>query len=568
MFLLALAGVYLAGFAVLAVTLWRVQVHQAADWKQDQDIQITRRMRTVGSRGRILDSRGRILAECRASRNAVLLPERFARAGAKLSTRVAAAMDNIRVLEKLLNRESGITEKKLERHFKRSSVLPLAVFSDLNDVELSIVAEHGMELYGFDIETQSVRHNPFGAMACHVLGYTGREIPALQGDEAMRRYHFVMPELKGRAGLESYYDQYLAGVPGEKTVNVNALGYVTGRDGAPGGEDGFAGPDLRLSIDASVQRALEKELQGVTGAGVVISCIDGSVIAIASSPAYDLNTFSYEALLRDPEKPLFNRAISGQYEPGSTFKPVTALAAGAAGVDADATYVCTGIYKGTHCANRWGHGPLNLRSALAHSCNTFFLHLADETGGSNICAQAKMMGLGRRTGIDLYGESAGGVEPWQRQSAIGQGMLQVTPLQMAVVAAAIANGGFVLKPRLRAIEPWEEVKPADALEFAPATYAKVRQGMEDVGEKYLQTWKDDRDVRHTLAVSTAAKTGTAERGPRNNRTKNTWMIAYAPADNPQIALSLVVENGESGAGTAGPRARNILKAIFGERQQL
>ena len=578
-FICMLAIVFAAGFAVLAATLWRVQVRGAAGWKQNQDVQITRRVRTVGARGRILDCEGRVLAECRAARNAVLRPEAFAGAGGKVKKRVAAAMETVKKLASALGRDVPFADDAIERHFMRSSVLPLTIFRDLDDRELAIVAEHGMDMPGIDIENECARTYPFGALACHVIGYTGSEIPSVGGEERLRNYHFVMPELRGRAGIEAYYDGYLRGAPGERLLNVNALGYATEKAGGlAAASDRAAGPDLHLTLDAKVQNALEKELEGVTGAGVVLACKDGAVVAMASSPKYDLNDLvpvlrgeTYCALTNNPAKPLVNRALGGLYEPGSTFKPITALAAWRAGIDPDALYECKGIYKKTHCWDRWGHGFIGLKNAIEYSCNTYFLHLADIAGGTNVCAQARDFGLGRKTGIDLYGEAVGGVEPWMLQAAIGQGKVQVTPLQMAVVTVALATGGKIVTPHLKKREGEGNGAMPRMAKFPLKDYETVRMGLWAVTQtgtgRRIRTRTDENGKRHQLAVSCAGKTGTAERGTGEKRTKNTWAIAFAPYDKPEVAVALVVERGESGGTTAAPRVHTVLAAIFGEREE-
>ncbi len=574
-FLAGLSGMFLTGFLVLAVTLWRVQITNVGTWREAHQTQATRRIRTSGLRGRILDREGRILADCRPSRNVMMHPEAFK--GGDPETRAENAYKALTKLKDFLALEPCASERTVLSHMLRASALPLAVFKDLDDGALAKFEENAFLHPGFSIETSAEREYPFGRLACHTIGYVGRDMPSQDRYEQSSRYHFLERELKGRSGIEAYYDDYLAGAPGERHVNVDALGYARSASGDERLRAPTDGPDLRLTLDARIQRALERELEGEVGAGVVLDPRDGAVLAIASSPSYDLNDLVpsmshevYASLTNNPAKPLINRAISGLYEPGSTFKPITAMAASVAGVPPTATYVCTGVYRKTHCMNRWGHGELALRSALEHSCNPFFLHLADVAGTNVVCATAKEFGLGSRTGIDLRGEASGSVDPWMMQAAIGQGQLQVTPLQMAVVTMALANGGFIFRPYLHHLEEWQpKPMPVHALEFDDHTYQLVRLGMRDVVEtgsgKRILTRFDENGTKHPLNVKCAGKTGTAERGIGANKRKNAWVIAFAPFDNPTVAVALVIEQGDSGGLTAGPKVHNILRAVFGEK---
>ena len=285
----------------------------------------------------------------------------------------------------------------------------------------------------------------------------------------------------------------------------------------------------------------------------------------------------YARYSEDPLKPLLNRASGGLYAPGSTFKPITALAGLRAGWPVQETYDCTGVFSlgslRLRCSSRWGHGPLDVCHALMKSCNPFFCGLGMSVGTNALVRAARALGLGERTGIDLGVDSAGVVpdgdwksrvyrEPWYpgdlAQMAIGQGMLLVTPLQMARVAGAIGTGRLVT-PHLRRDAPVESRE----LPFAEGQLEAVRAGMRMVvagdGEVRGTGWRAGDGV----GVPVSGKTGTAEIGVGANRRKNAWFLAYAPSDAPTAAVALVVENGESGGGTAAPKVGEILKAIVG-----
>jgi penicillin-binding protein 2 len=318
----------------------------------------------------------------------------------------------------------------------------------------------------------------------------------------------------------------------------------------------------------------------VTGAGVVQDPVNGDVLAAACAPTFNPNDFVpvlthdlYDRYAKDPAKPLLNRAFGGAYAPGSTFKPVTALAGLKAGYKDRKLYDCIGFYElGTsrlRCAARWGHGELDMRTALKKSCNPYFCNLATEIGTNVIIRTAEAFGLGSKTGIDLGVDMAGAVpdgewkmrmynEPWYPgdlpQMAIGQGMLLVSPLQMAMVAGAIGTG-MLARPRLKLDIPVQKHR----LPFSDAHLKVLRNGM-----RMVVDGGTGRRGGEGVAVPVSGKTGTAEVGRGENRRKNTWFIAYAPSDAPTAAVALIVENGVSGGGTAAPRVRNVLAAMFGE----
>ncbi|MBR4937538.1 MAG: hypothetical protein IKZ22_01535, partial [Kiritimatiellae bacterium] len=391
-------------------------------------------------------------------------------------------------------------------------------------------------------------------------------------------------EMKGRSGLEKYYDGYLAGVSGTVRIPVDARGFKP--VGAAGGNisleetrerDAQNGLDLHLTVDPDIQAVAERQFDGVRGACVVLDPRDGAVLAMVSAPAFDLNEFvpflsakKYKALSEDPGKPLLNRATAGLYIPGSTFKPVTAIAALNSGFKPGDDYECTGVYKlGTmrlRCWSRWGQGHLNMRGAIEQSCNPYFARLGYLMGSNTLFRTAREFGFDAKTGIDFAPDNAGSLAspPFYpglvSQSAIGQGRLQVTPLQVAMECAALANGGKVYAPYLKKRpEGSPPPDPVRRLTCRPEDIETVRSGMRDVVEGVRGTGK----ALGGLKVPCAGKTGTAQTG---NGMKDTWVIAFAPYDNPTVAIALVVENGDSGGKTAAPRAHNILASIFGEKE--
>ena len=605
-FVLALAAVFIFGELVLAISLFRLQVLNVADFKEEQTIQATRRVRVPGLRGRILDRRGRVLAESRASLGIRCDLQSFQRRGA-VSNTVAAVEASLDRLADLIRRPRQVSTAQIVRHVRTASAVPLTVWTDLDEEAFARFCEHAQDYPGFEDFTDAARVYPYGELAAHVLGYTGRGDPEGAGDDPV---YYSEKEMRGREGVESFYNSYLASATGERRVLVDARGFGISEtrrallsDAAADGDVApVNGLDLTLTLDAEIQFAVERELRGVTGAAVVLDPRDGAVLALASAPTFNpnaciprLSAAVYASLTNAPAKRGQNRAIAEAYAPGSTFKPITALAGLATGWMPEDEYDCQGVYRlgnlRLHCWDRYGHGPVNVRMALEQSCNTFFCNLGTAVGSNAVITAARAFGLGRATGIDLGGEVAGVVpdDAWKRrwyglpwypgdtcQMCIGQGMLLVTPLQMAVVAATLANGGTVYRPYLHVpASGRRRPAPVRTIPYAKDAIALVRDGMRDVvetgtGRNILvrgETAADTgRRIRHRLNVSCAGKTGTAEIGRGATKRKNTWIIAFAPFENPTVALAMIVERGESGGKTVAPRVHNVLAAIFGETE--
>ena len=570
----ATMAVFSVGLVVLGLRLKAVQVDAAADYNYEKNRQSVRRVQTAGPRGRILDRRGRVLADNRRSVSIVCNASVFRKLSWDATeAAIAEAVSNVAAV---VGRPSPLTGRAIRRHVRQSLAMPLVAWRDVDDAELARFSEHERLLAGFSVAEAEERTYPNGSLACHLLGYVGRD--RARGEEGDESFNFREFELCGRSGLELYYDGFLRGVPGEKKLLVDARGF-TERERVV--SEARRGPDLFLAIDADIQRVAEAQLRGVRGACVAMDPRDGSVLAFASAPGYDPNEFvpvlsqeTYSRHLADPAKPLLNRASGGTYAPGSTFKPITALAGLEMGYPADCEYDCTGSYvlgeMKLHCARRWGHGPLSVREALKVSCNTFFCNLGMDVGTNAVMEAARAFGLGSRTGIDFTDDRMGVVpdDAWKRktynerwypgdlaQMSIGQGMLLASPLQMAVVAGAIGTG-YLVTPHLKAGEP----SARRPLPFSKRSLDVVREGMRmvvDGGSGSAGGEGVDAEV--------CGKTGTAEYGPADNRRKNTWFVAYAPAKAPRVAVALVVEDGESGGGTAAPRVAEVLKRVCNAR---
>lgn len=582
--ILALAAIFSLGIAMLAFELYGLQVEGVAKFNKQLVNQATRRMRKPGIRGRILDAKGGVLAESRARRDIVCDLSAFQKAG-NISNTVAAADEAIAKLADALgfDRPSSLTTTRIARHVRAQSAVPMCVWRDLDEQSLARFAERAASFPGFSVEAHAERIYPRGPFAAHIVGYTGRDRRNDDADDARTLAYDL--DMQGRSGLEAFYDDYLAGVAGAVRIPVNARGFKP-RNGTQGNiglgevEESEAqdGLDLTLTIDPDIQTVAERQLEGVQGACVALDPRDGAVLALASSPTFNPNDFvpfvsaaRYRELTEDQRHPLLNRATAGLYAPGSTFKPVTALAALRSGINPDDEYECTGAYKlgdmRLHCWNRWGQGTLNLHDAIEQSCNPYFARIGYLIGTNSLFRVAREFGLDGKTGIDYAPERDGSLSspPFYPglacQSAIGQGKLQVTPLQMAVVCATLANGGNVFAPYLKK-------RKADAPPIAPLRrigssaedIERVRAAMRAVVEGAKGTGK----AIGKLKVPCAGKTGTAQIGGGEN---NTWIIAFAPYDNPTIAVAMVVERGVSGSKTVAPRVHALLASIFGEKDE-
>jgi penicillin-binding protein 2 len=362
---------------------------------------------------------------------------------------------------------------------------------------------------------------------------------------------------------------------------VDASGFRYAEEGE---RTALAGQDIRLTLDTAIQQALEHALEGQRGAGVVINPRNGDVLAMASSPTFapeDIRSIAkFELLSRDHEKPLYNRAIGGVYPPGSVFKPVVAIASLENGRATGKTeFTCPGYFEvggvRFHCWSRRGHARIGMRKAIEQSCNAYFCQLGLHCGYERIYHMAEAIGFGYRTDVRLPGEARGLLpgEAWKRRVhhdgwrsgdtcnvSIGQGALLVTPLQMAVFTAAVANGGRVWRPRLVVRADGSTVgELANEMGWSPATLAVVRGGMYDVIQAEHGTGK-----RAMIpGIEMAGKTGSAEYGPRSDRKKHAWMILFAPYRQPRYAVSLVIEDAVSGGITTAPRMRELMLTIFG-----
>jgi len=579
---LLLGAGQLAMFGALAGRLYYLQVVDADGYALLADENRINHRLLPPERGRIFDRHGVPLARNSPTYRVLIVREQTTDLRATLE-----ALGRLIVLP-----EERIAEVILEAQERRRFV-PIAVREGLSWAEVSRVSIHSPRLPGVSVVSGLVRDYPPGEVTAHVLGYVAPvSKPELTGDPLLE-----LPELRiGKDGIEKAYDQALRGRAGLSRQEVNALGreikQLYRQDGEPGQE-------IRLTIDLDLQRYVHRRLSNqLSASAALLEVRTGEVLALVSVPTFDPSAFAnglsqdtWNAWRNNPMAPLVNKAIAGQYPPGSTFKMIVALAALEAGiVGPDHEVPCLGFVQlgrhRFHCWKRWGHGKLKLIEAIAQSCDVYFYDLARRVGVDGIAAMARRFGLGARLDVDLPGERAGLVpdrawklatqgEPWQKGETlvvgIGQGFLQATPLQLAVMTARIANGG-------RAIRPWlvrppggreAEVPPVDVSEWA---LRFVREGMFSVVNGERGTARQARLPNREIAM--AGKTGTSQvrrisrnervTGVRKNEEKlweerdHALFVAFAPYRAPRYAVAVVVEHGGSGSETAAPIARDIM----------
>jgi penicillin-binding protein 2 len=583
---LALLGM-LAALLFLGVMLWRIQVAQGQEYARDELRQSVRRVRMPGMRGRIFDAAGRVMADNRPSYNVAIYLEEIRQPGGWDETlnHVEALLDE---LAAALQVERQLTRDDIWQHVRRRLPMPLLAWRDIDEQTLARWAEQVAGLPGVDIYTEAVRVYPQGDQAAHLLGYVGRADPLTNEAEP---YHYYLPEMEGRAGLERTHDADMRAAAGARLVRVDAVGY---RHEDLASREAGAGHDIQLTIDLRVQRIVEEALGDNPGAAVVLDPNSGDVLAMVSVPTYDPNLFvpaishSDWAVLRDdPQHPMLNRATAGAFAPGSIFKPIVAIAAlenQLAGPEA--AYNCPGHFelggRRFHCWHRPGHGLLDMRQSLERSCNVYYFRLGLQIGYDPIYHMAAALGLGQKTGIAVDHEVAGNLpnDAWKRRVyndawrdgdtvnvSIGQGPITVTPLQMARYIAAVANGGMLYAPRLvKAVRPAGEeaftpipAPPPKPMNWSATTMAVVRGGMLDVVYGAQGTARNAA----VPGLRYGGKTGSAEFGPKEDETVHAWMVAFAPFDQPRYALALMTDEGVSGGTTAGPKVRQIFEQLLG-----
>ncbi|MGE0821371.1 MAG: penicillin-binding protein 2 [Candidatus Binatia bacterium] len=575
----------LVTFGLLISRLWQLQGIEGEEFRRLSENNRLRLKRTPPLRGIISDRNGRVLVDNRPAFNIVLVPEDVADIETTLGRLVQYVSDG-ELLE----------STDLPHDPRRLPYQGVTLAKDIPRDVLVAVEAHRGELPGINVEVGSRRIYPPDGFAAHVFGYVGE----VNARELKKFSTYRLGDLIGKFGLERRWEKNLRGKGGAQRIEVDANGQ---RLQVLDETEATAGTHLVLTLDAELQQAAETAMHGREGAIVVLQVNTGEVLAMVSQPAFDPNLFArgirreeWRNLVNDPLRPLNNRAVQGQYPPGSTFKVIMAAAALEKGVVTPSTrFYCSGrLPFGGHvfrCWKRRGHGSQNLQEAIAHSCDVYFYQLGQRLGIQGIADYARLFGMGSPLGIELDHEAPGLIPdagwkqevlkaPWlpgeTLSVVIGQGYVTATPLQMATVAAAVANGGTVYRPHLvkRVIgiegETLEEIAPEVIREthIHPEVLQLVRDGMRDVVNSRSGTAKKAKLPN----VIVAGKTGTSQvisgtRGkgtilPRRYR-DHAWFIAFAPFDAPEVAIGCIVEHAGAGGGqVAAPIVREVLDAYF------
>ncbi|MBB4797253.1 penicillin-binding protein 2 [Brevundimonas bullata] len=533
-------------------------------------------------------------------------------AGNRPSFRVLVVRDETKDLDQTLDLLGQLLPDTLER---RRTIIrevnaaprfsPVPVKSDLSWEEFSKVNLHAAELPGVMADMNEARYYPFGGAYAHVIGYVAkvsdRDIKAIRDKGEQPASILFNPGFRiGRQGIEKALDTDLRGEAGGKRVEVDARGRVVAEDAA-GSKAPVQGSEIMLTLDNDVQNRALEVFGEEAGSCVVMDVRNGDILAMVSSPSFDPNLFVsgvpskiYRALADYERRPLLDKALGGTFAPGSTFKPIVGLAAMKRGWDPNRRVVCNGsFFLGRRFACLGRHGALDLRGAIKASCNVYFMTIATEFGPDAIAETARDMGFGQSFDIGLTGQKAGLVpdREWRRRNpvrgdgkwypgetpsyGIGQGALNVNALQLAVYTARIANGQKAVTPRLiksiGGVEQTSGTAFAD-LPFDPAMLKVLRDGMEAVTDVGGTGFRNSQ--LGLGAVRMAGKTGTAQAqnygaGSRKGAGRpwaqkdHNLFIAYAPTDNPRYAVSVIVQHGGLGGGTAGaPRAREVMKVAL------
>jgi len=539
-------------------------------------------------RGRILDRYGRPLAINQENYRVSLVAEQV--------QDVDAILD---ALSRIISLGDHERQRILREVRRRRGFVPVTVRENLQWEDVSRIEVNAPDLPGLSIEVGQSRQYPFAHDFSHVLGY----VAAVSEKEVTGDPLLELPGFKiGKNGVERVFDRNLRGKAGNSQVEVNAVGRVIRELSR---QEGQPGDDLRLTIDRDLQKlAADRLKKEKSAAAVVMDIHNGDVLVLSSVPGFDPNEFvtglssrSWRRLVNDPHTPLINKAISGLYAPGSTFKMVVALAALEANiVRPDHRVFCRGFTQlgnaRFHCWKKHGHGWQDIYDAHKNSCDVYFYDIAKRIGVDRIAAMARKLGLGEKTGVDLPSEKGGVIPtrawkkaligtPWQQGetliSGIGQGFILTTPLQLAVMTARLANGGEAVTPRLvrpERIDGKDDTPKFKKLAISRASLDVIRDGMNQVTNEHGGTAYRARISEKGMEMS--GKTGTAQvrrisKAERETRVlknhERPWrerdhalFVGYAPSDDPRYAVAVVVEHGGGGSKVAAPIARDLLLA--------
>ena len=567
-------------FSILCLQLWNTQVLNWRRYEDKAQQQSVRRIRIPPVRGNIYSADGKKLAANRSSWDVHLHLSEMRQKNRR--TTVDHILAESERVAQSIGREHRLTSEQVEQHLNNYPAISMPLFRDLSPEELLQLWELSPHIDGLEIVQTPVRVYPYDSLAIHLIGYTRQQDPRAAKDRS--EFNYYLPDMVGIAGLERICNPFLLGHAGSELVMVNSMGFVS--DVLERNETAAAGKDVYLTLDLSAQQIAEDLLKDQIGSIVVIDSASGAVVAMASSPSYSLADFGskdrYKILLEDKNKPFLNRATMGAYMPGSVIKPLTALAAFYNGASAEKTVNCNGsapygYRKRIHCNKRTGHGTMDLPHAIKYSCNVYFIEHGMAAGIDILSYVYATAGLGRKTGIEIP-EVAGYLPVngprWNRNEtayvAFGQGKIEVTPLQVALYFAALANGGTLWRPYLvdrivdrnGTVERETAPRRVGTLYGSPENFAAIRQGMYMVVNEEGGSGERGKTQKSVLY----GKTGTADVERTQKDTKHVWFAGFSehPVTKKTYSIAVVIENGESGGKTSAPIAGAFFDRWFPE----
>ena len=621
-----LGAMILFGFSVLLTGLWYVQVVSQRKYENSLKVQAFRTVRIPAARGRILDRDGHVLADNQPRYNInlfledirpqftyeytnALKKEFIAQNGRSPKTSERWELERLaryRVVSNIVWQVSSavlpqpmvLNPTPFERHYREQRAIPLSVVTDLTPQQIALFMEKASHLPGIELEVEPHRFYPHGSLAAHAIGFTTKSQTLTHPDENEIRFNYPMAVDQGKAGLEFGFNGDLQGKEGAKAILVNNVGY---RQSEETWIEPSPGKNLVLTIDLDIQKSAERALAmsgpDTRGAIVVMNCRSGDILAMASAPSYDLNMFvrpkdySQEERDRLQDKilaPYYNRALQGAYPPGSIFKIVVALTGFEAGVmGLDYKVYNPGYYMVGKRRIEDPNAPVGewaFTEAFKRSANTYFIDVGLKAGAERIIEMGRRFNLDEKTGVVEPKFEVSGYFPevGQREKrdggrwtdgdtanlCIGQGEIMVTPLQMALVTAAVANGGTLLRPRLvmqleeQGQNTLPEVIPHQAKERDINVRAQhlewIRRAMlEDVEDQKVGTGR----ASYIPGMGISGKTGTAQIRTPHGMDWITWFVSFAPYESPKYAVVVMIESGRSGGGTCAPKAKEIYKTI-------
>lgn len=580
----------LALFGALAGRLYYLQVLESGRYTLLSDENRISMRLLPPRRGRVLDRFGTELASNRRNYRVLIVAEQ--------ARNVDATLTKLADLIHIDDTQRARVKREVER---RRKFVPVVVAENLSWEDFARINLHSPDLPGVQLDVGETRDYGMGAVFSHVVGYVGAVAENELGDDPL----LELPGFRiGKSGIEKLFDEDMRGRAGHSQIEVNAYGRAIRELDRT---DGLTGDDVVLTIDAELQRFTAERLKDESAAAVVMDVHTGEVLTLVSNPGFDPNWFNvgittaqWRQLNGDKYRPLTNKAVQGQYPPGSTFKMVVGLAALEAGaVTPDSRVFCPGHMEfgnnTFHCWKKGGHGSMNLVQALEESCDVYFYEAARRIGVDKIADMAKRLGLGDVSGLDVTGERRGLIptrawkqgalgQPWAQGETlvvgIGQGYVLATPLQLCVMTARLANGGYAVRPRLvrhdDVLGPSPEQRPASQL------YNSLnikREHLEVVQEGMVRVTTPPRGTAHGARITQpqfamAGKTGSSQvrrisKAERDTRVRKNeekpWeerdhalFVAYAPISNPRYCIAVIVEHGGSGSKAAAPIARDIL----------